>query len=137
MRLSQHINFDGACEAALNAYADIFGGKVSALNRWRDMPGECPPGMENKLMHGEVTIGSSVLMGADSPPGRHVAPQGFAVAYDAGSAAEAERIFVRLSAGGAISMPMSKTFFAERFGMCTDQYGVPWMIMCETHDVGS
>jgi PhnB protein len=34
----------------------------------------------------------------------------------------------RISEGGRIGMPLEKTFSAERFGMVTDRFGVPWML---------
>jgi PhnB protein len=27
-------------------------------------------------------------------------------------------------------MPFGKTFFAKGFGMCIDQFGIPWMVNC-------
>jgi uncharacterized glyoxalase superfamily protein PhnB len=45
--------------------------------------------------------------------------------------AEAERIYGELSADGQITMPMAETFWAHRFGMFTDRYGIPWMVNCE------
>jgi uncharacterized glyoxalase superfamily protein PhnB len=33
-----------------------------------------------------------------------------------------------VSKGGSVRMPMQETFFAKRFGMLVDQFGVPWMI---------
>jgi PhnB protein len=28
-------------------------------------------------------------------------------------------------------MPIGKTFWAERFGMLVDQFGIPWMVNCQ------
>jgi PhnB protein len=44
---------------------------------------------------------------------------------------DAERAFKALSDGGTITMPFGETFWAKRFGMCTDRFGIPWMINCE------
>jgi PhnB protein len=27
-------------------------------------------------------------------------------------------------------MPIQETFWAYRFGMCTDRFGTPWMVNC-------
>jgi uncharacterized glyoxalase superfamily protein PhnB len=27
-------------------------------------------------------------------------------------------------------MPFQETFWARRFGMCTDRFGFPWMVNC-------
>jgi PhnB protein len=70
-------------------------------------------------------------MGSDAPGGRYNKPQGFRVSLSADTPAEAERIYDTLSEGGQISMPMQETFFAQKFGMLTDRYGTPWIIVCE------
>ena len=47
------------------------------------------------------------------------------------TAAEAESLFKSLSEKGTIVMPIQETFWATRFGMLVDQFGIPWMINCE------
>jgi PhnB protein len=70
-------------------------------------------------------------MGMDSPPDRYLAPQGFNVAVDITDPDEAGRAFRALAEGGTVTMPFQQTFWAHRFGMCTDRFGIPWMINCE------
>jgi PhnB protein len=41
---------------------------------------------------------------------------------------EAERLFAALADGGQVQMPLTKTFFASRFGMVADRFGVSWMV---------
>ena len=45
--------------------------------------------------------------------------------------AEAERIFKSLSEGGTVTLPLQQTFWAPRFGMFVDRFGIPWMVNCE------
>ncbi len=45
--------------------------------------------------------------------------------------AEAERVFHALAERGTVQMPIAQTFWAQRFGMVTDRFGIPWMINCE------
>jgi PhnB protein len=45
--------------------------------------------------------------------------------------AEAERMFNELAAGGKVQMPLEKTFWAVKFGMLVDRFGIPWMVNCE------
>jgi PhnB protein len=45
--------------------------------------------------------------------------------------AEAERIFRALAEKGSVRMPLDKTFWAQRFGMLVDRFGIPWMVNCE------
>jgi PhnB protein len=95
------------------------------------MGDQTPADWKDKVMHACLRFGESVIMGADSPPPHHQAPQGFAVAIHVKKPADADRIFDALAEGGEITMPLSATFWAKRFGMFTDRYGVPWMINCE------
>lgn len=72
----------------------------------------------------------SHLMGSDAPPDWHATPQGLSVSLHVTDVGEAERIFAALSDGGSVEMPIGKTFWAERFGMATDRFGIPWMVNC-------
>jgi PhnB protein len=44
--------------------------------------------------------------------------------------AEAERVFHALEENATVQMPLQQTFWALRFGMLIDQFGIPWMINC-------
>lgn len=85
-------------------------------------------------MHGSVRIGNQVLMGADEGPDRYQEPKGFTLSLQMKDAVEAERIFRELGAGGRVVMPLERTFWAERFGMVIDRFGIPWTINCEGAD---
>ena len=50
-------------------------------------------------------------------------------------AAEAERIFSALAEEGTVQIPIEETFWALRFGMVVDRFGMPWLINCEKHAV--
>lgn len=71
------------------------------------------------------------LLGCDAPSDRYQTPQGFNVMAAVDDPDDAERIFKKLAEGGTISMPCQETFWAHRFGMCTDRFGIPWMVNCE------
>jgi PhnB protein len=81
-------------------------------------------------MHGSVTVGGMELMGADVAPDRYEAAKGFSLSINLTDVADAERIFKELSAGGTMVMPLENTFWAERFGMVVDRFGMSWMINC-------
>lgn len=135
MNASAYLQFHGQCEEAFAFYAKTFGGEVMALLRWSDMPGGAmpagavPPELARKIMHGEIRIGAATLMGADPPPERYSKPAGFGVTLAVESGADADRIFTALCDGGSVTMPIGETFFAHRFGMVTDRYGIPWLIV--------
>jgi PhnB protein len=84
-----------------------------------------------KILHARMLIGDYALMGSDAPPDHYAKPQGFSVSLTVKDPAEADRIFTELGQDGDVAMPIQKTFWAARFGMVTDRFGIPWMIHCE------
>jgi PhnB protein len=98
------------------------------------MAGDVPADWGDKIMHGSVTVAGHTLMGADVAPAQYETPQGFSISLHLSSAPDAERVFQELSSGGKIVMPLEKTFWAERFGVFVDRFGIPWTINCEGAD---
>jgi PhnB protein len=90
-----------------------------------------PPEWREMILRARMTVGDQVLMGSDAPPGRYQKPQGYSVSIGVKDPAEAERIYQALAENGSVVMPLQKTFWAERFAMFVDRYGIPWMINCE------
>jgi PhnB protein len=133
VQLNTHLNFDGQCEAAFRFYEQCFGAKIEAMMTYAGTPMEkhVPAEWHEKVLHATLSGNGVSLMGADSPPGRYEKPAGFTVALHFKDQAEAEQIFQALSEDGTVQMPLQKTFWASRFGMLTDRFGIPWMINCE------
>ncbi len=136
MQVSPYLSFTGQCEAAFKFYERCLGGQLGAIFRYAGSPmaDDAPAGWGDKVMHGSVTVGGQVLMGADVAPERYEEPKGFSLSLQIQSTADAERIFHELAEGGAVTMPLEKTFWAARFGMVVDRFGVPWMVNCEGSD---
>jgi PhnB protein len=128
-----YLSFDGQCEAAFKFYEQALRGKIVAMFRYADAPPEMPTAPEhaNRIMHARLQAGERFLMGADAPPQFASKPQGFSVSLQIDEPAEAERVFGALAEGGTVKMPIGPTFWAERFGMLIDQFGIPWMVNCE------
>jgi PhnB protein len=93
-----------------------------------------PPDRKKMIMHARISINGEILMASDAPPDHFHKPQGFAVSLTVNDPTEAERKFKALSEGGSTGMPFGKTFFSKGFGMCTDQFGIPWMVNCPLED---
>ena len=91
---------------------------------------QVPADWRNKVMHAQLTIGDALLFGSDAPPNQYEKPQGISVALAVLDPADAERKFKALSEGGNVTMPIQQTFWAQRFGMVTDKFGIPWMVNC-------
>jgi len=129
-----YLNFDGKTEEAFNFYKSVFGGEFTMFQRFGDMPGEhADPSEANRIMHVSLPLGKdSILMGSDTMK-IHQLTMGnnFHISINTGSEAEADNVYGALSAGGAATMPMAKMFWGAYFGMCTDKYGVNWMVSCE------
>ncbi|HEY8610679.1 MAG TPA: VOC family protein [Roseomonas sp.] len=130
MKISAYLFFNGNCEEAFTRYQQILGGRIIGMLRARGTPAEAqmPPDWQDKIMHACLDLGGVQLMASDAPPGCSGSPQGFAVQLAPETAEEAERIFAALAEGGTVRMPLERTFWAERFGMLVDRFGVPWMI---------
>ena len=137
MQVQPYLFFDGRCEEALMFYRDVLGAEITALMRFNESPappppGMVPPGSENKVMHANLRIGDSVIMASDGDCQQKASFDGFSLSLTAANDAEAERLFAALAEGGQVRMPMSTTFFASRFGMLADRFGVGWMVIVAT-----
>jgi PhnB protein len=133
MQFNPYLTFNGQCEAAFKFYERSLGGKIIAMMPHAGSPAEqhVPPEWRNKIMHARLTVNDQVLMGSDAPPDHYQQPKGISVALQVKNAADAERAFQALAENGTIQMPIQETFWAVRFGMLVDQFGIPWMINCE------
>lgn len=129
--LQPYLFFDGRCEEAIEFYRDALGAEVTMLMRFRDNPepGACAPEDGNKVLHANLRIGDFTLLASDGRCEVKPAFQGFALSLTLPDEAQAERLFGSLADGGQVQMPLAKTFFASRFGMVTDRFGVCWMLM--------
>jgi PhnB protein len=133
VQMSAYVSFKGDCEAAFQFYERVLGAEPGPLFRYGGSPmaGEAPADWADKVMHGSVTIGGQVLMGADMGPDRYEAPAGFSLSIQVGEVADAERIFAELARDGQVVMPIRQTFWAARFGMLVDRFGIPWQVNCD------
>jgi PhnB protein len=95
------------------------------------MAEQVPPEWRDRIMHARLVVGDKVLMGSDAPPDHYEQPRGFSVSIGIDDPGEAERIFQAMAEKGTVRMPLQKTFWALRFGMLVDQFGIPWMVNCE------
>ncbi|MGH8495890.1 MAG: VOC family protein [Gammaproteobacteria bacterium] len=133
MHLNPYLSFNGQCEEAFNFYAQCLGGKIVAMLPFGDSPGceDMPAEWRNKIMHARLMLENHVLMASDNPPGYQEEPKGISVSLHFDDPEEAERIYNALSDNGTIQMPLQETFWATRFGMFVDRFGIPWMVNCE------
>jgi len=133
MSLNPYLYFDGRCEEAFNFYEECLGGKITFMLTYEDSPmaDRTPPGFAKKILHAGLASDNGVLEGCDAPPGEYKKPQSFCVMLRPKDSAEADHIFKALSEGGTVQIPIGETFWAARFGMVVDRFGMPWLINYE------
>ncbi|MGW0352065.1 VOC family protein [Streptomyces anthocyanicus] len=127
-RLNPYLSFDGDARQAMEFYGQVFGG-TPALNTFGSA-GMPDPAYTDKIMHGMLeTLSGFTLMGADTPPGMEYTPGNtFAVSLSGDDATELRGYWEKLSAGGSVAVPLEKQMWGDVFGMCTDRFGVTWMV---------
>lgn len=127
-----YLFFGGRCEEALEFYRQTIGAEVQMLMRFKENPEPQPDNMpecfDDKVMHASVRIGRTTLMASDGRCNGEPNFEGFSLSLTVPDEAEAERAFAALSEGGLVTMPLEKTFWAPKFGMLQDRFGVGWMI---------
>jgi PhnB protein len=133
MHLYPNLTFDGQCEAAFKFYEECLHGRTVFMMTYENTPMDLqtPPDWRKKISHATFAFAEIRLYGSDALPGRYQKPQGFALQFDLRDPVEAERIFRTLAEDGTVQMPMQETFWALRFGVLVDQFGIPWIISCE------
>jgi PhnB protein len=132
MKLNPHLTFSGQCQSAFKFYERSIGERIVTMLTWGESPiaKQAPPEWRDKILHATLAVGDSVLTGADVVPEQYQHPKGFSVQLNIDDPGDAERIFAALAEGGAVQMPLQKTFWALRFGVLVDPFGIPWEINC-------
>jgi uncharacterized glyoxalase superfamily protein PhnB len=132
--MNVHLAFPGNCREAMAFYADITGGHIEAMITFGETPAaaDTPDHWHDRIIHASLNLRGRRLMGADMEGECYQAPQGTAVHLEYQEVEQAEQLFALLADGGKVTMPIGQTFWAQRFGMVTDRFGVPWMISCGT-----
>lgn len=132
-----YLSFEGRCEEALNFYREVLGAEVTMMLRFADAPKDAGPGCDgmvappaDKIMHASFKLGSSELHATDGMCQAHGAQfKGISLSIPFSTIPAAEHAFSRLSEGGHVHMAFAETFFAKRFGMVADRFGVVWMVI--------
>lgn len=128
-RLNPYLSFRGTAKDAMEFYQSVFGGDLR-LNTFGDYHASDDPAEVDKIMHGMLeTEGGLTLMGADTPSSMEYQPGNtISVSLSGDNEAELRRYWEGLSEGGTIAMPLEKAPWGDTFGMCTDRFGVSWLV---------
>lgn len=134
MQMTPYLSFGGKCAEAFEFYRQHLGATDVVLMPFKGSPAaeQCPPEWHDKIVHGSLRIGGNVLMGSDGMPGQPFHGMlGCSISLGVATPDEADKVFTALAQGGSITMPIGPTFFASKFGMVRDQFGVSWMVISE------
>ena len=132
MKLNTYLVFDGRCKEAFEFYQRSSAATSRPCSPTPAHPpkAQTPPEWLDKIMHARLTVDGSLLMGSDAPPDRYKTPHAFSVNIGTDDVAEAERIYAASPKAEPSTCRWRPTFWATRFGMFIDKFGIPWMINC-------
>ena len=127
-RLNPYVSFSDNARQAMEFYKDVFGGTLT-ISTFGEFGAQDSPDAD-KIMHSQLEGDQGfVLMGADTPTGMDYSPgNNIAVSLSGEDADELRGYWQKLSEGGIVSVPLEVQMWGDEFGMCVDQFGVPWMI---------
>ncbi len=134
MQVEPYLIFDGRCEEALEFYKRALGAEVTSLMRYKESPepDKFDPSLGEKIMHAGFRIGETTVMASDDFQSGRAEFKGIWLTLTVPDVAASERVFAALAEGGSVQMPLAETFYSPSFGMVTDRFGVPWMVIVST-----
>jgi PhnB protein len=130
MKLYTQLNFGGNCAEAFRFYEKHLGGRITMMMTQSQSP-EAPRNASDAIIHARMDIGDTVLIANDVPPSAFQKMRSVYMYLSLDSDKEAERVHELLAEGGEVFMPMKEAFFASRFSMLRDRFGVSWAIIHE------
>ena len=133
MNIQPYLSFKGRAQEAIDFYKTAIGATVDVVMHYKDGPPEMQaqmsPGSKDKIMHAAFRVGDTQVLASDGQCNGKASFSGVSLTLNAADTAEAEKLFGALGKGGQVTMAMSETFFAHRFGMLADKFGVNWMVI--------
>jgi PhnB protein len=127
-----YLGFDGNCAEAMKFYESVLGAKINSILTGADSPmaSQIPKEFLDRVMNAQLELpGGYLLYAGDSPA--HIPYEGIkgvSITLNYDTVEEAEAVFNALSEGGTVTMPFSPTFWAKKFGMLVDRFGVAWIL---------
>jgi PhnB protein len=127
-RLNPYISFDNSARQAMEFYRNVFGGDLT-INTFGEF-GQADSPDADKIMHSQLETDSGfTLMASDTPAGmQRNTGDTITISLSGDDADSLRGYWEKLSDGGTVTMPLEKQMWGDEFGMCTDKFGVPWMV---------
>lgn len=133
MQVMTQLAFNGQCRQAFEHYEKVLGGKIAVMNSFGGSDAKLPPGSTAsapaQIRFAELQVSNYSILGNDVPEQEYKPMQGFNIALHVKTADEARRIFNAFSKGGQIVTPLCEVAWSTAFGIVTDQFGTPWLIL--------
>jgi len=135
MKLHTYLNFPGTCAEAFSFYEQNLGARITTLMTHAELPPgtprhpDMPADWDRAVLHARLELGDTIVAGADVPQAQPMRSAYLTLVLDSNE--ESERVYEVLRDGGEVFMPMEETFFAHRFAMLRDRYGINWMLLHE------
>lgn len=128
-KLNPYLNFRDNARQAMEFYRSVFGGELT-MNTFEEFQASEDPSEANKIMHAMLEAENGItFMAADTPNQMEYHPgANISMSLSGDDENELSEYFEKLSKGGEITMPLEKAPWGDTFGMCTDQFGVAWMV---------
>lgn len=128
-RLNPYLSFRDNARQAMKFYQSVFGGELT-INTFSEFNASDDPGEGDKIMHAMLQAENGItFMAADTPNAMEYRPgANISMSLSGDDEKELRTYFEKLSAGGQITMPLEKAPWGDAFGMCTDRFGVNWMV---------
>ena len=124
--VATHLMFAGDATAALELYATVFPEfRIERIERYA--AGEAGP--VGTVRRADLSFGEQRLIAIDSPV-KHAFTFTPAISLfvDCDSAATLDAAFALLAQDGRVFMPIANYGFSQRFGWCSDRFGVSWQL---------
>ncbi len=128
-KLNPYISFKDNTREAMQFYQSVFGGKLT-LNTFKEFHASADPAEDDLIMHSLLeTENGMTLMASDTPDRMEYRPgTNFSISLSGDNMAELTAYFEKLSSGGMVTMPLTAAPWNDTFGMCTDKFGVGWLV---------
>lgn len=131
LNLNPYLYFSGTAAQAMDHYRSVLGGELT-LSRFRDFPMMGAADADQDLvMHSQLVVpGGIVLMGADVPSHMEFAgtPGNVSCSLSGDDVDLLTGYWEGLSAGGTVTAPFGQAPWGDWFGMCTDRFGIDWLV---------
>jgi len=128
-KLNPYLSFKDNTRESMEFYRTVFGGKLD-LSTFKDYHASQDPSEDNKIMHSVLEAENGITIMASDTPNRmeYRAGTNMSMSLSGDNEAELKAYFEKLSVGGMVIMPLEKAIWGDSFGMCTDKFGVQWLV---------